>query len=59
MAIVVKMVIITTITKQPEARREVKWLMFSFGLYVGNEQNKQEMRQLWTHMPCATEQNPL
>lgn len=45
--------------QQPGTRRDVKWFMFSFGLYIGNKQIKQEMGQLWSHMPCATERNPL
>lgn len=33
--------------------------MFSFCLHISNEQNKQEMGQLWGHMPCATERKTL
>lgn len=57
--IAVIMIIITTITKQPGARRKVKWFMFSFGLHINNEHNKQEIGQLWCHMPCATERKTL
>lgn len=49
------MVIITKITKQPGARREVKWFMFSFGPRIGTEQNKQEMELMG--VTCHVQQN--